>query len=97
MLLALDYLPLAIAGAAAYMQRTGTLPTEYLKMFNSTKTYQARLLMEKFNEIGKELQDDGSGDSEEEEGMAESLLTTHYITFQQIQKLCPLSGDLLRL
>jgi hypothetical protein len=38
MLLALDYLPLAIAGAAAYMRTTGTLSTEYLKMFNSTRT-----------------------------------------------------------
>jgi hypothetical protein len=39
MLLALDCLPLAIAGATAYMQTTGTLPTEYLKIFNSTRTY----------------------------------------------------------
>jgi len=29
--------------------------------------------------------------------MTESVLTTYYITFQQIQKLCRLSGDLLRL
>jgi hypothetical protein len=35
--------------------------------------------------------------AEEEEGMTESVLTTYYITFQQIQKLCPLSADLLRL
>jgi hypothetical protein len=41
MLLAQDYLPLAIVGAAAYMQTTGTRPTEYLEMFNSTRTYQA--------------------------------------------------------
>jgi tetratricopeptide (TPR) repeat protein len=97
MLLDLDYLPLAIVGAAAYMQTTGTLPTEYLKMFNSTRTYQARLLMEKFNDIRRELQQDGSAGAEEEESMTESVLTTYYITFQQIQKLCPLSADLMRI
>jgi hypothetical protein len=98
MLLVLDYLPLAIAGAAAYMQTTGTLPTEYLDIFNSTRTYQARLLMGKFNDIRRELQNasDGTVVADEEEGMTESVLTTYYITFQQIQKLCPLSGDLLR-
>jgi len=95
--MALDYLPLAIAGAAAYMQTAGTLPTEYLKMFNSTKTYQTRLLMEKFSDIRRELQNDESGGTGEEEGMTESVLTTYYIIFQQIQKLCRLSADLLRL
>jgi hypothetical protein len=59
MLLALDYLPLAIAGAAAYMRTTGTLPTKYLEMFNSTG--QARLLMEKFNDIHREPQKTGPG------------------------------------
>ena len=97
MLLALDYLPLTIAGAAAYMQRTGTLPTEYLEIFNSTRTHQAHLLMEKFNDIRRELPNDESGDADEEECMMESVLTTYYITFQQIQKRCRLSADFLRL
>jgi hypothetical protein len=96
MLLTLDYLPLAIAGAAAYMQTTGTLPTKYLEMFNS-RAYQARLLMEKFNDICREVQNDGSRGPKEEESMTESVLTTYYITFQQIQNMCPLSADLLRL
>jgi hypothetical protein len=33
---ALEYLPLAIVGAAAYMGETGTLPTEYLEMHRTT-------------------------------------------------------------
>jgi tetratricopeptide (TPR) repeat protein len=88
---ALEYLPLAIAGATAYMGETGTLPTEYLEIFNSTRTNQAGPLMARFKCMRRELQ------SEEEEGMTESVLATYYITFVQIQKLCPLSADLLRL
>jgi hypothetical protein len=94
---ALEYLPLAIAGAAAYMGETGTLPNEYLEVFRSTRTTQASLLMEKFCDSRRELQEGGPRGAEEEEGMTESVLTTYYITFLQIQKLCPLSADLLRL
>jgi tetratricopeptide (TPR) repeat protein len=53
--------------------------------------------MENFGDIRRELQNDGSGGAEEEDGMTESVLTTYYITFKQIQKLCPLSADLMRL
>jgi hypothetical protein len=95
-LLALDYLPLAIAGAAAYMQTTGTPPTDYLEMLNSSRRYQARLLMEEFDYKHREHQD-GSVDAEAEENVTQSILTTYYITFQQIQKLCPLSASFLRL
>jgi tetratricopeptide (TPR) repeat protein len=97
LLLALDYLPLAIAGAAAFMRTTKTLPGEYLNMFNSTRTNQASLLMKKFNDIRRDPQQDEAGGAEDEEGMTESVLTTYYITFRRIQKLCPLSADLLRL
>ena len=65
-LLALDYLPLAIAGAAAYLQTTGTPPADYLEMFNSTRAHQARLLMGKFNDIRREVQNDGLGGVEGE-------------------------------
>jgi len=37
LLLALDYLPLAIAGAAAYMGTNKVRPAVYLEMFNSTR------------------------------------------------------------
>jgi tetratricopeptide (TPR) repeat protein len=94
---ALDYLPLAITGAAVFMRRTRTLPGEYLNIFNSTRTSQASLLMKKFNDVHREPQQDGAGGAEEEEGMTESVLATYYITFRRIQKLCPLSADLLRL
>jgi tetratricopeptide (TPR) repeat protein len=97
LLLALDYLPLAIAGAAAFMRTTKTLPSEYLEIFNSTRMNQARLLMKKFNDVHREPQQDRVGGAEEEEGMTESVLTTYYITFRRIQKLCPLSTDILRL
>jgi tetratricopeptide (TPR) repeat protein len=97
LLLALDYLPLAIAGAAAFMRRTKTLPGEYLNMFNSTRTNQTSLLMKKFNDVHREPQQDEAGGAEDEEGMTESVLTTYYITFRRIQKLCPLSADILRL
>jgi len=97
MLLVLDYLPQAIVGAAAYMQRTGTTPTDYLEMVNSSRENQALLLMEQVVYNRRELQEDGPVDAEEEEDMTENVLTTYYITFQQIQKLCPLSADFLRL
>jgi tetratricopeptide (TPR) repeat protein len=97
LLLALDYLPLAITGAAAFMRRTRTLPSEYLEIFNSTRTNQASLLMKEFNDVHREPQQDGAAGAEDEEDMTESVLTTYYITFRQIQKLCPLSADILQL
>ncbi|KAF8245506.1 hypothetical protein K440DRAFT_646208 [Wilcoxina mikolae CBS 423.85] len=95
LLQALDYLPLAIAAAAAYMRETGTLPTEYLEMLNSS--HQASLLMSEFNDIHREPQNDGASSAEENEGMTESVLTTYYITFRRIRELCPLAADILRL
>jgi tetratricopeptide (TPR) repeat protein len=95
LLLALDHLPLAIAGAAAFMRRTKTPPSKYLEIFNSTRVNQARLLMKTFNDVHREPRHDVC--AEGEGGMTESVLTTYYIIFERIQKLCPLSADLLRL
>ena len=78
---ALDHLPLAIVGAAAYTQTTGTVPTEYPKVLNPTGMEKARLLVEEFNDARRELQNDGSTDAFEEERMTERVLTTYYITF----------------
>jgi len=64
-------------------------------MFNSTRVNQARLLMKRLTDVHREPQYDGC--AEEEGAMAESVLTTFYITFERIRKLCPLSADLLRL
>jgi len=97
LLRALDYLPLAIAAATTYMKETGTLPTEYLEILNSTRTNQAGLLMKKFYDIRRELQEDGTESADSKEDMTESVLSTYYITFRRIQELCPLAANLLQL
>ena len=97
LLRALDYLPLAIAAATAYMTETGTLPTEYLEILNSTRANQAGLLMKKFYDIRRELQEDGTESADSKEDMTESVLSTYYITFRRIQELCPLAANLLKL
>ena len=96
LLLALDYLPLAIAAAAAYMRETGTLPAEYLDILNSTTANQTGLLMKEFYDIYRGL-NDGTESADNEDDMTESVLSTYYIIFRRIQVLCPLAADLLKL
>ncbi|KAF8241219.1 hypothetical protein K440DRAFT_665405, partial [Wilcoxina mikolae CBS 423.85] len=91
----LDYLPLAIAAASAYMKETGTLPEEYLDILNSTRASQASLLMKKFYDIRRDPQ--AGTESTDKEDMTESVLSTYHITFRRIQESCPLAANLLKL
>ncbi|KAG0129195.1 P-loop containing nucleoside triphosphate hydrolase protein [Tuber indicum] len=82
----LHYLPLAVVGAAAYMTETSTVPSVYLAMFNSEDSAK-RLLSRKFNDIYREAPS----------GMPESILSTFFITFEQIKRLDHLAMELLQL
>jgi len=96
LLLVLDYLPLAIAAAAAYMRETGTLPIEYLDILNSTTSNQTGLLMKEFYDIHRGP-NDGTESAHNEDDMTESVLSTYYITFRRIHELCPLAANFLKL
>jgi len=82
---ALDQLPLAIVGAAAFMTETQTFPFEYWKIFQESDRRRKALLSEEFCDIRREVD------------MTESILSTYFITFQQIKEQNPKGADLLQL
>lgn len=82
---ALDQLPLAIVGAAAFMIETQTLPFEYWKIFQESDKRRKALLSEQFCDIRREID------------MTESILSTYFITFEQIKEQNSKGADLLRL
>ena len=88
----LEYLPLGIIGATAFMLRTGVSPYKYLATFDSNREERMRLLTSEFNDIHREDLEDGRGDD-----MRESILGAYFITFEQIEKEMPLAADFLRL
>jgi len=83
----LHYLPLAVVGAVAYMTETSTAPSEYLGIFRSEDSARERLLSQQFSDIYREAST----------GVMESILSTFYITFEQIKKEYCQAADLLRL
>ena len=85
----LHYLPLAVVGAAAYMTETGTVPSEYLDIFGSEDAAREKLLSQEFSDIYREAPTGL--------GVAESILSTFFITFEQIWKDYPQAANLLRL
>ena len=87
----LDYLPLAVVGATSFMVEMDTSPSEYLELLNSTKQTRHDLLSTQFNDIHRVVPQSGESD------MTESVLSTYYITFKQIEKQLPLAADFLRL
>ena len=88
----LEYLPLGIIGATAFMLQTDTSPSEYLAVFDSDREQRIELLTHKFSDIHRENLEGGRGDD-----MRESILGTYFITFEQIKKEMPLAADFLRL
>lgn len=82
---ALDQLPLAIVGAAAFMIETQTFPFEYWEIFQESDKRRKALLSEEFCDICREVD------------MTESILSTYFITFEQIKEQNPKGADLLRL
>ena len=78
----LGYLPRAVVGAAAYMIENHTTPSDYLKMLKRKDATREKLLSEEFNDIHRE---------------PESILSTFFITFDQIKKEYHEAANLLRL
>ncbi|CUS08949.1 unnamed protein product, partial [Tuber aestivum] len=80
-----DHLPLAVVGSAAFMAETETLPSDYWTIFRENDQRRTKLLSEQFSDIRRESD------------VTESILSTYFITFDQITKHMPTAGHLLRL
>lgn len=84
----LDYLPLAIVQAAAYLRQNRLLrPSGYLQQFKATKRGQREFLSKPFLDLRR---DSGSAG-------VETLLATFAITFEQVQSQAPLAGSFLEI
>jgi tetratricopeptide (TPR) repeat protein len=83
----LGCLPLAIKQAAAYISVGGTRMTisKYLEYFRKNETYQTQLLLKGY----KDLRTD--------QGLANSIILSWQISFDQIKKQLPAAADLLSL
>ena len=83
----LEYLPLAIVQAAAYirLQHGQLSPSKYLQQFKATKRDQRSLLSKPFTDLGRYSGSAGG----------ETIFATLAITFEQIQSQWPLAGSLL--
>jgi hypothetical protein len=83
----LDYLPLAITQAAAYISARVTRMTvpRYLALYRNDEVSQSRLL------------DEESGDLRRDPGMPNSVIRTWQISFDQIKKKWPSAAKLLSL
>lgn len=84
---ALDYIPLAISQAAAYIQRRSPRVTlrSYLVAFNKDQTQKQGLLRS------------DKGDLWRYEGVSNSVLVTWQVTFEQIRQERPSAANLLSL
>ncbi|CUS09501.1 unnamed protein product, partial [Tuber aestivum] len=81
----IHHIPLAIIGAAAFMAETQTPPSTYWSIFRESDEHAKRLLSRPFCDIQRETD------------IAESTLTTYFITFDRITRGMPLAADLLHL
>jgi tetratricopeptide (TPR) repeat protein len=83
----LEYLPLAITQAAAYISARATRMTvsKYLTLFRQGESNQRRLL------------DEDSGDLKRDQGLPNSVIRTWQISFDQIKRTSPRSAELLSL
>ncbi|PUU73640.1 hypothetical protein B9Z19DRAFT_1134817 [Tuber borchii] len=78
-----DHLPLAVIGSAAYMFENGTPPSSYLAILQENEERMKSLLSYPFYGIQREAR-------------AKSILSTYFVTFDQIRQQMPLAADLLR-
>ena len=83
----LEYLPLAITQAAAYISARATRMTvsKYLNLYHQGEANQRRLL------------DEDSGDLRRDQGVPNSVIRTWQISFDQIKRMSPRSAELLSL
>ncbi|KAF8252525.1 TPR-like protein [Wilcoxina mikolae CBS 423.85] len=63
----------------------------YLKLLNSAKETRQELLLTEFNDVHRVASHHSAGD------MTESILSTYFITFKQIEAQLPLAANFLRL
>ncbi|KAG0125611.1 hypothetical protein HOY82DRAFT_571505 [Tuber indicum] len=80
----LDYLPLALVGAASLMREESMSPSEYWDKFKE-RSEQRKLLPSKPHDIRREVD------------MTESILDTYFLTFDQLKGRMPFAVDILRL
>ena len=78
------HLPLGVVGSAAYMSKNATPPSIYWNIFQENEEQMKDLLSRPFYDIQREA-------------AHESILSTHFATFDQIRQQMPLAADLLRL
>ncbi|KAL9109829.1 MAG: hypothetical protein Q9227_005532 [Pyrenula ochraceoflavens] len=81
---ALDFLPLAIKQAAAYMSQTSISATEYLDMFRN-EANQQNLLSEDFGDLSRDFDPDVSN----------AVVWTWQVSFKQIQSRSASAADLM--
>ena len=81
----LEYIPLAITQAAAYMSKRQKSAGRYLSLFRSSDTNKARLLAYEFNEHGREARS------------RESVAKTWMISFDHIKDVNPAACEMLSL
>jgi tetratricopeptide (TPR) repeat protein len=79
----LTYLPLAIAQAAAYLNRNRILITQYLKLLRNTEQDIVNLMSEEFRDRTRYC------------GAKNAVATTWLVSFDQILKFDPTAADLL--
>jgi len=77
------HLPLAVAGSVAYMTKTAISPSIYWNILRESEERMKNLLLQPFYDIQREAPH-------------ESILSTFFITFDQIRQQMPLAADLLR-
>lgn len=81
----LDYLPLAITQAVAFMTKRRKSASQYLDLFNKSDSIKARLLAHEFSDHGREARS------------RESLAKSWMISFDHIKTEHPRATDLLSL
>ncbi|CZR68366.1 uncharacterized protein PAC_18265 [Phialocephala subalpina] len=80
----LEFLPLAIAQAAAYIRTRKVSAQQYLRLFNESKTGQLNLLSHEFQDVYR---------SE----VPNSVMRTWHISMKQIAEECPCSERILNI
>ena len=80
----LDHLPLALDGAVSLMREEGMSPSEYWDKFKE-KSEERKLLPSKFRDIRREVD------------TTESILSTYFLTFDQLKGQMPFAVDILQL
>lgn len=80
---ALDYFPLAIAQATAYIRENGKTLSEYLALYHESNETQTELLSEEFEDLRRDPT------------VTNSVMMTWHISFEQIKRQSAVAVDLL--